>query len=179
MSADTTQMMQEALQAAVTRLNGNGTPPDSRAAPGPDTIGTLLSFVPKLLQNNEAGGQMLDKLEALQKGDLTSLRGDVQILRKQCFRVFKTQEQLLTKLSDVEKQQAAIGQAVLELANQLARITFVDEDREEDDDGDAPPDRSDRSGSRQQNRTATRHEGRDKRRQSTAARAERGGPHER
>ena len=177
MSADTTQMMQEALQAAVTRLNGNGASADSRAAPGPDTIGTLLSFVPKLLQNNEAGGQMLDKLEALQKGDLTSLRGDVQILRKQCFRVFKTQEQLLTKLSEVEKQQAAIGQAVLELANQLARITFVDEDDE--DDVDAPPDRGDRSGSRHQNRTATRQEGRDKRRQSTAVRAERGGPHER
>jgi len=176
MSADTTQMMQDALQAAVTRLNGNGASADSRAAPGPDTIGTLLSFVPKLLQNNEAGGKMLDKLEALQKGDLTSLRGDVQILRKQCFRVFKTQEQLLTKLSDVEKQQAAIGQAVLELANQLARITFVDE---EEDDDDAPPDRSDRSGSKHQNRTATRQEGRDKRRQSTAARAERGGPHER
>jgi hypothetical protein len=147
MSADTTQMMQDALQAAVTRLNShNGTSPESRAAP--DTIGTLLSFVPKLLQNNEAGGQMLDKLDALQKGDLTSLRGDVQILRKQCFRVFKTQEQLLTKLSELEKQQAAIGQAVLELANQLARITFVDE--EHDDDEDAPPGRHDRAGSRNQ-----------------------------
>src|SRR5215212_6659638 len=118
MSADTTQMMHEALQAAVTRLNGHNGSMDSRAAP-PDTIGTLLSFVPKLLQNNEAGGQMLDKLDALQKGDLTSLRGDVQILRKQCFRVFKSQEQLLSKLSDLEKQQAAIGHAVLELANQL------------------------------------------------------------
>lgn len=175
MSADTTQMMQDALQAAVTRLNGNGSS-EPRAAP-PDTIGTLLSFVPKLLQNNEAGGRMLDKLEALQKGDLTSLRGDVQILRKQCFRVFKSQEQLLTKLSELEKQQAAIGHAVLELANQLARITFVDD--AEDESEDAPPGRDQERSDSRNNRTATRQEGRDKRRQSTAARAERGGPHDR
>lgn len=174
MSADTTQMMQEALQAAVTRLNGNGSA-EARAAP-PDTMSTLLSFVPKLLQNNEAGGQMLDKLDALQKGDLTSLRGDVQILRKQCFRVFKSQEQLLTKLGELEKQQAAIGHAVLELANQLARITFVDQDA--DDDRDAPPDReAPRPDLSRNNQTATRQDGRDKRRQSTAARAERGGSH--
>jgi hypothetical protein len=139
-------------------------------------MSTLLSFVPKLLQNNEAGGQMLDKLDALQKGDLTSLRGDVQILRKQCFRVFKSQEQLLTKLGELEKQQAAIGHAVLELANQLARITFVDQDA--DDDRDAPPDReAPRPDLSRNNQTATRQDGRDKRRQSTAARAERGGSH--
>jgi hypothetical protein len=164
-------MMQEALQAAVTRLNGHNGSADARAAP-PDTIGTLLSFVPKLLQNNEAGGQMLDKLDALQRGDLTSLRGDVQILRRQCFRVFKSQEQLLTKLGELEKQQAAIGHAVLELANQLARITFVDGDED-----DAPSDRDEARSESRNNRTATRQEGREKRRQSTAARAERGGSH--
>jgi hypothetical protein len=177
MSADTTQMMHEALQAAVTRLNGHNGSAEPRAAP-PDTIGTLLSFVPKLLQNNEAGGQMLDKLDALQKGDLTSLRGDVQILRRQCFRVFKSQEQLLTKLGELEKQQAAIGHAVLELANQLARITFVGSDG--DDDSNAPPDRDEpRPDLSRNNRTATRQDGRGKRRQSTAAGAGRGGSHDR
>lgn len=173
MSADTTQMMQDALQAAVTRMNGHNGSTESRGIP-PDTFGTLMSFVPKLLQNNEAGGQMLDKLDALQKGDLTSLRGDVQILRKQCFRVFKSQEQLLSKLGELEQQQAAIGHAVLELANQLARITFVDDDK----DDDAPTGRDQSRSESRSNQAATRQQGREKRRQSTAARAERGGSHD-
>ncbi|SRR6266508_839578 len=175
MDTDTTKVMQEALQAAVTRLNNNGAEP--RAAPAADTIGTLMSFVPRLLQNNEAGGQMLEKLDALRKGELTTLKGDVQILRKQCYRVFRQQEHLLQKLEDLQKQQTAVGHAVLELAQQMARITFVDgADDDEDDDWERPPERdSHRRAETRSNRTAGRQQGRDKRGQSAAVRAERGG----
>ena len=143
MDTDTTKVMQEALQAAVTRLNtGQGAEP--RAAPATDTFGTLMSFVPRLLQNNEAGGQMLEKLDALRKGELTTLKGDVQLLRKQCYRVFKQQEHLLQRLEDLQKQQTAVGHAVLELAQQMARITFVDgadadADDDDDEEWDSPP----------------------------------------
>jgi hypothetical protein len=132
MNADT-KVMQEALQAAVARMNSNGNgSADSRAAPM-DTIGTLMQFVPRLLQNNEAGPEMLEKLDALQKGDLSSLRGDVQILRKQCFRTLKAQEQLLAKVDELQKQHTAVAHAVLDLAHQIARITLVDEGADEDD----------------------------------------------
>ena len=180
MDGDTTKVMQEALQAAVTRLNNNhGDEP--RAAPAADTIGTLMSFVPRLLQNNEAGGQMLEKLDALRKGELTTLKGDVQILRKQCYRVFRQQEHLLQKLEDLQKQQAAVGHAVLELAQQMARITFVDgADEDDDEEFEAPLEREAlRQAERRAHRPPGRQKGRDKRGQSAAVRAERGGSHER
>jgi|SRR6476620_2232545 hypothetical protein len=179
MDSDTTKVMQEALQAAVTRLNNNqGAEP--RAAPAADTLGTLMSFVPKLLQGNEAGGQMLEKLDALRKGELTTLRGDVQILRKQCYRVFRQQEHLLQKLEDLQQQQTAVGHAVLELAQQMARITFVDgADDDEDYESESPPEReSPRRADARANRSGARQKGREKRGNSAAVRAERGGPHD-
>jgi hypothetical protein len=181
MDADTTKVMQEALQAAVTRLN-NDHVSEPRASPGTtaDTIGALMSFVPKLLQHNETGGQMLEKLEALQKGELTTLKGDVHILRKQCYRVFRQQERLLQKLEDLQKQQTAVGHAVLELAQQMARITFVDGADDTDEEWEPPPERERRrrADARTTNRAGARHTGRDKRGNSAAVRAERGGPHD-
>ena len=180
MDGDTTKVMQEALQAAVTRLNNHTEEP--RAAPAADTIGTLMSFVPRLLQNNETGGQMLEKLDALRKGELTTLKGDVQILRKQCYRVFRQQEHLLHKLEDLQKQQTAVGHAVLELAQQMARITFVDGADDDDDEEEfgAPLERDTRrQAEKRAHRPPERLKGRDKRGQSAAVRAERGGSHER
>ena len=133
MNADT-KVMQEALQAAVAKLNNGNGSSDSRAAPM-DTFGTLMQFVPRLLANNEAGPEMLEKLDALQKGDLSTMRNDVQILRKQCYRTFKAQEQLLAKVDELQKQHTAVAHAVLDLAHQIARITLVD-DEDDDDDGD-------------------------------------------
>jgi len=179
MDTDTTKVMQDALQAAVTRLNNNpGT--EARAAPAADTLGTLMSFVPRLLQNNEAGGQMLAKLDAMRKGELTTLKGDVQILRKQCYLVFRQQEHLLQKLEDLQKQQTAVGHAVLELAQQMARITFVDgADDDEDEEWESPPQReSPRRADARTNRAGARQKGREKRGNSAAVRAERGGPHD-
>jgi hypothetical protein len=118
--------MQEALQAAVTRMNnGNGS---SEPKIGPmDTMGALMTIVPKLLQGSESSGEMVERLDALQKGDLTSLRGQVQILRKQCYRMLKSQEQLLEKVHEIQKEQTTVARAVLDLAHHMSRITFIED----------------------------------------------------
>ena len=123
-NTETTKAMQEALEAAVTRINnGSAEPP---AGPS-DTIGALMSVLPKLLQNDGSGEEMLEKLDALQKGDLTSLRGQVRILRKQCCRMLKSQRKLLARVSEIQRQQTAVAGAVLELAQQMASITFIED----------------------------------------------------
>ena len=124
MNPETTKAMQEALEAAVTRMNNGSAEP--HAGP-PDTIGALMSVLPKLLHNNESGEQMLERLDALQKGDLTSLRGQVRILRKQCHRMLKSQKRLLLRMSEMQRQQTTVASAVLDLAQQMARITFVED----------------------------------------------------
>jgi uncharacterized protein HemY len=144
-------MMQEALHAAVARMNNGNGSADSRAAPSMDTIGTLMQFVPKLLQNNEAGPEMLEKLDALQKGDLTTLRTDMQVLRKQCYRTLKAQEQLLAKVDELQKQHTAVAHAVLDLAHQMARISLID-----DGDDDEDYDRNHRRADARANRARTR-----------------------
>src|SRR5262245_60870359 len=97
MTTDTTKLMQEALEAAVTRINngpnGNGVvehPP----APA-DTIGAVMSALPKLLGSNEANEEIVEKLDALQTSGIAPLREHVRILRKQCALMMKSQEQLV------------------------------------------------------------------------------------
>ncbi len=124
MSADTTKAMQEALQAAVARMNtGSG---EAKSGPG-DLITALMPILPRLLQNNGAGEEVLDKIDTLQKGDLTTLREQTQILRKQCSRMLKAQEQLLEKVHEIQRQQVAAAGAVLDLAQQMARISFIED----------------------------------------------------
>jgi hypothetical protein len=94
-------------------------------------------LVPKFL-NNGASEEMLNRLDTLKKNDLSSLRDQVQILRKQCERVLKSQDQLLEKVHDIQRQQIAATGAVLDLAQQMARITFVENADEDEDDLDAP-----------------------------------------
>jgi len=125
MSADTTKAMQEALQAAVSRMN-NG-PTESKTGAPSETIGLLMSIVPKLLQGSQSSEEMVEKLDALQKGELTSLSGQVEGLRKQFLRMLKCQEQLLVKVGAMQKEQAAVARAVLDLAHQMARITLIDD----------------------------------------------------
>lgn len=124
MSQDTTQAMQEALQAAVSRMNTGG----AESKPGPlEIIGMVAPIVQKLLAGSESSEEIVDKLEALQTGDLATLREHVHILRKQSIRMMKFQEQLLGKMDEIRKEQNTIGRAVLDLAHQMARITFIDE----------------------------------------------------
>ena len=126
MEHDSTKAMQDALQAAVARMNG---PSEPRSNPM-EALAPLLSMLPVLLQNRESGDDVADKLDELRKGELATLREQVLILRKQCSRMLKSQEQLIDRLCDVQRQQRVAGDAVLELAQQMSRIRFV---------GDVPP----------------------------------------
>jgi hypothetical protein len=116
--------MEEALQAAVTRINHA---PAEPPAGHTDTIGAVMSVLPKLLRNDESGEEMLEKLDALQKGDLTPLRGQVRILRRQCHLMLTFQKRLLARMGEIEKQQTVVANAVLHLAQQMARITLIDD----------------------------------------------------
>lgn len=124
MSNDSTKAMQDALQTAVARMNaGSAGEPKINLM---EAVGPLVAMLPRLLQN-AGGDEVLDRLENLQKGDLTVLREQVQILRKQCYRMLKSQEQLLEKVHEIQRQQVAAAGAVLDLAQQMARITLLDD----------------------------------------------------
>ena len=131
MNTETTKAMQEALEAAVTRMNNGGGAP---SALSPDTMGALMAVLPKLLQNDGSGEEMLEKIDALRKEELTPLRGQLRILRKQTHRMLKSQKRLLLRVSEIQRQQTAVANAVLDLAQQMARITFIDDVPTDDDD---------------------------------------------
>lgn len=127
-------MMQDALQAAVTRINnGNGSAEPQAAAPE-NTFGAIMSALPKLLRSNESSEDVLEKLDALQNGGLTPLLEQVQRLRKHVKLLLKSQEQVLGKLDEMQRQQSAVARVVLNLARQMARITFVEDGPTGDDD---------------------------------------------
>jgi hypothetical protein len=124
--------MQEALQAAVARMNSG--PAESRSNPM-EALAPLLTMLPALFQNRGSGEDVAEKLEELRKGELATLRDQVHVLRKQCSRLMKSQEQILAKLRGLQREQSVAADAVLELARQMARITFVgDVSPDEDDD---------------------------------------------
>lgn len=130
-----TKAMQEALQAAVARINSGAA--DTKPPIAPDMFGMLMTIVPKLLQGSQSSEELVEKLDTLQKGDLTTLREQVQILRKQCYRLLKSHERLLGKVEEIQIQQASIGRAVLDLAHHMSRITFIDDVPAGDDDYEA------------------------------------------
>jgi hypothetical protein len=147
---DTTKAMQEALHAAVTRMNGNGNGNGSGGvaematkAFSPDMMGVLMSVVSKLLQGSESSEELVAKIDAIQKGDLASVRDQLQILRKQCFRVLKSQEQLFLKVEEIQREQNNVARAVLDLAHHMARITFIDDAPGVDDDDRSARDAAD------------------------------------
>src|SRR5262245_8975380 len=131
--------MQDALQAAVARINS--APAETKPPIAPDMFGMLMTIVPKLLQGSQSSEELVEKLDTLQKGDLATLREQVQILRKQCYRLLKSHERLLPKVEEIQMQQASMGRAVLDLAHHMSRITFIDDVPGGDDDyeQDLPP----------------------------------------
>ena len=137
-NTDTSKAMQEALQSAIARMNNGNGSSDHRSNTG-DLISAFMPLLPKLLQNNGSGQEMIDRLDSLQKGDLMPLREQVQILRKQCYRMLKSQEQLLAKVHEIQRQQVAASGAVLDLAQQMARITFVEDTSAGEDDLEREP----------------------------------------
>jgi hypothetical protein len=146
--------MQEALQAAVARLNSGTNGSGESKLSLFQAFAPLLPLVPKLL-NSGASEEMLERLDTLQKHELWSLRDQVQILRKHCERMLKSQDQLLERVHEIQRQQVAAAGAVLDLAQQMARITFVDDqalgDDEEETGAQAGSGNSYRSDSRLRN----------------------------
>ena len=136
-NTDTSQVMQEALQAAIARMN-NGNGSEHKSSTG-DIISAFMPLLPKLLQSSGSGDEMLERLDSMQRADLTPLREQVQILRKQCYRMLKSQEQLLAKVHEIQRQQVAASGAVLDLAQQMARITFVEDSSAGEDDLEREP----------------------------------------
>jgi hypothetical protein len=131
--------MQDALQAAVTKMNGNGNGSSGLGESkgfSPDMMGVVMSVLTKLLQGSESSEELVEKLDAMQKGDITALREQVQVLRKQCFRILKSQEQLFLKVEEIQREQNNVARAVLDLAHHMARITFIDDAAGIDDDDD-------------------------------------------
>ena len=81
MDTETTRQMQDALQAAVTRMNGNGSNGSGESKGfSPDMMGVVMSVLGKLLQGSESSEELVEKLDAMQKGDITALREQVQVL---------------------------------------------------------------------------------------------------
>lgn len=139
MDTETTKAMQQALEAAVTKMNGNGNGQHGLGESkgfSPEMMGIVMSVLSKLLQGSESSEELVEKLDALQKGDLTALREQVQILRKQCFRMLKSQEQVFLKIEEIQREQNNVARAVLDLAHHMARITFIDDAAEIDEDDD-------------------------------------------
>lgn len=136
-NTDTSKAMQEALQSAIARMN-NGNGSDHKSNPG-DLISAFMPLLPRLFQNNGHGEEMLERIDSLQKGDLAHMREQVQLLRKQCYRMLKSQEQLLMKVHEIQRQQVAASGAVLDLAQQMARITFVEDTSAGEDDLEREP----------------------------------------
>jgi hypothetical protein len=133
MNTDRNKVMQEALQAAVMRMNGSGSggqPMGSDSAMPADPISMLMTFLPKLLQSNESNEEereeLNEKLEALKNED-------IRTLRKQLHRVMKLQEQMLGELQHIREQQSAVGDAVLHLAEQMTRIEIISDLSDEPD----------------------------------------------
>jgi hypothetical protein len=146
MSSDT-KAMEEALQAAVAKMNRGGT---NGAAPPPlaaDPLSLLMAVLPKLLESREPREDIVEKLEGIQSEELGPLREQVRLMRVQLHRLRKAQEETTEILHQLREQQNAVGEAVLHLANQMARFEIVEDEDDVDDELDiyerpAPPPRS-------------------------------------
>lgn len=132
MSTDNTKAMQEALQNAVKHMHNGAAAASAPPAPM-DPMGMLMTLLPRLLPNQGDTDELGEKVEGVQK-DLGSMRAQVLVLRKQLHRVFQMQEQVLAEVAELQKQQIALSQAVLDLAGQMARIEII-EDPGDDDQG--------------------------------------------
>ena len=127
MKADTNKAMQDALDAAVRSLNNGSAGTESPPSRSADAVGAIMTLLPRLLRSNEAGEELAEKLDSLQKGDIAALKEQVLILRKQGHRLLKTQELLMAQLAEIDKRQNVMIDAILDLRDQLARIVIVED----------------------------------------------------
>jgi uncharacterized protein YhaN len=130
--ADNNRAMEEALQAAIARMN-SGAPslPGSGASAGPalDPIPLLMSVLPKLLERGSDDNDTSEQLASLQKELLQPLREQLARQNQLLERLFNAQKAVLRKLSALETVQSAIGGAVTSLTEQMARIELVDDEQ--------------------------------------------------
>jgi DNA repair ATPase RecN len=117
-----TKAMEEALQAAVSRMN------QPQAAPThTDPLGVVAAVLPRLLENREDRQDIAEKIDGLRTEDLAPLREQIQLVRQKLHRLGKAQDTMMTALDQLREQQTAIGEAVLELVRQMARVQILDE----------------------------------------------------
>lgn len=129
MSGDT-KAMEEALQAAVAKMNR---PSNGGSTTTSDMLSALLAVLPKLLENNRDDREdIAEKLDGLQTEEFAPMREQLRHLRMQLHRVRKTQDEVLSAVEAMRAQQTAIGEAVLQLARQMSRIELLDEANDDD-----------------------------------------------
>ena len=123
MSGGSTKAMEEALEAAVARMGK----PAETARPAPsEPIAMLAAILPKLIENH-GERSVAQKIESLQEEELHPLRDQILVVRRRLRHITKTQSEILSTLASLRQQQTAIGDAVLELVNQMARISILEE----------------------------------------------------
>lgn len=123
--------MEDALQAAVTRLGNGGNGSDSMSSsPMADPIGLLMSVLPKLLEGRGNQDDVTEKLESLQKDDLGPIREQLKAQGEMLRRVYRAQKILLRELRTVRTVQSAMGGVVSNLASQLDVIDEAAADEE-------------------------------------------------
>ena len=129
--AENNRAMEEALQAAIAKMN-NGAPalpaPSAPAIPALDPIPLLMSVLPKLLERGSDENDVGEQLASLQKEELQPLREQLARQQQLLERVFNAQKAVLRKLSALETVQSAIGGAVTSLTEQMARIELIADD---------------------------------------------------
>ena len=128
------QAMEDVLAAAVARMNGSA---EDKTGAAMDPISLLAALGPKLLESREDQDDLRDKIDVLQTEDLADLREQMRVLNKRVARTFRHQEAMAEQLTEIREQQTLIGNAVLQLAEQLSRVELVDPGDFDDDDIDS------------------------------------------
>ncbi len=129
--AENNRAMEEALQAAIAKMNNGGPASPATSAPIPaiDPMPLLMSVLPKLLERGSSDDNDVgERLASLQKEELEPIREQLARQQQLLERVFNAQKAVLRKLSTLETVQSAIGGAVTSLTEQMARIELVDDD---------------------------------------------------
>jgi len=140
MSEADKQAMEDALQAAVTKMHSGGGNGVNGGGPGlADPISLVMSLLPRLLQNKEAQEDVAEKIDGLRTEDMAAITEQIRLMRRQLHRVHKTQQMMCKQLAmmheqqgELQEQQTACGEVTLHLVQQMARLEVV-----EDDDGES------------------------------------------
>jgi hypothetical protein len=121
--AGNTRAMEEALQAAVSRMNGSSSLPPPAPASGPipmDPMSLLLSVLPKLLARDSDEEGLSEKFDELKNEELPSLREALAQQTERIAHIHKAQRVLLREVRQ-------LSSVINTLALQLERIELLDD----------------------------------------------------